>query len=157
MASPLLHEARDQLAEYLRTTEITVGAARSEHVLDLSVTVSRGDAWAVVRAVNEHTNLVYIERSGQVLRQKAIQVQQDPDAPDYSLLNVQDICDFAQTCRLEDVSPILQRQIDCNTAVAEEGLRMELMVSVPIPIRPMLAAMAAPVPPEEPPGVRVRS
>ena len=66
---------------------------------------------------------MYIERSGQVLRQKAIQVQQDPDAPDYSLLNVQDICDFAQTCRLEDVSPILQRQIDCNTAVAEEGLR----------------------------------
>ena len=121
--SHVSQEARDQLAEYLRTTEITVGAARSEHVLDLSVTVSRGDAWAVVRAVNEHTNLVYIERSGQVLRQKAIQVQQDPDAPDYSLLNVQDICDFAQTCRLEDVSPILQRQIDCNTAVAEEGLR----------------------------------
>ncbi len=121
--SHVSQEARDQLAEYLRTTEITVGAARSEHVLDLSVTVSRGGAWAVVRAVNEHTNLVYIERSGQVLRQKEIQVQQDPDAPDYSLLNVQDICDFAQTCRLEDVSPILQRQIDCNTAVAEEGLR----------------------------------
>ena len=39
--------------------------------------------------------------------------------------------------------------------LAEEGLRMELMVSVPMPMMPKLQAMAAPVPPEEPPGVRV--
>ena len=38
-------------------------------------------------------------------------------------MNVADICEFARTCDLSDVSAILDRQIACNTAVAEEGLR----------------------------------
>ena len=41
--------------------------------------------------------------------------------------------------------------------LAEEGERTELMVSVPSPMMPILQAMEAPVPPEEPPGVRVGS
>ena len=116
-------ESRERLGEYLEKTKITVGAAQSEHVLDITVTASRGNAWAVVRAVNEHTNLVYIEKSGQVLEERAIEKQEDPDAPDYTLLNVRDICEFAQTCQVEDVAPVLDRQIACNTAIAEEGLR----------------------------------
>jgi len=41
--------------------------------------------------------------------------------------------------------------------LADEGERMEFTVSVPMPRMPKLAARAAPVPPLEPPGVRVRS
>ena len=40
---------------------------------------------------------------------------------------------------------------------ALEGERIEFMVSVPVPMTARLAATAAPVPPEDPPGVRVRS
>ena len=40
---------------------------------------------------------------------------------------------------------------------AEDGERTELMVSVPSPMMPILVAMEAPVPPEDPPGVRVGS
>jgi hypothetical protein len=40
---------------------------------------------------------------------------------------------------------------------AEAGERTELTVSVPIPKAAKFAAMAAPVPPLEPPGVLVRS
>jgi len=40
---------------------------------------------------------------------------------------------------------------------AEAGERMELTVSVPIPAIAKLAVRPAPVPPLEPPGVRVRS
>ena len=116
-------EAKDRLERYLQETRITVGAAQTDHVLDIEVTVSKGDSRAVVRAVNEHTNLVYIEKDGQVLEERPIEKQEDPDAPDYTLLNVADICEFARTCDLSDVSPILDRQIACNTAVAEEGLR----------------------------------
>lgn len=116
-------EAKDRLERYLRETRITVGAAQTDHVLDIEVTVSKGNSRAVVRAVNEHTNLVYIEKDGQVLEERPIEKQEDPDAPDYTLLNVADICEFARTCDLSDVSAILDRQIACNTAVAEEGLR----------------------------------
>ncbi|MPM57014.1 hypothetical protein SDC9_103831 [bioreactor metagenome] len=41
--------------------------------------------------------------------------------------------------------------------LADDGERTELIVSVPIPTMPKSAAIAAPVPPEEPPGVLVRS
>ena len=116
-------KAKDRLERYLQETEVTVGAAQTDHVLDIEVTVSKGNSRAVVRAVNEHTNLVYIEKNGQVLEERPIEKREDPDAPDYTLLNVADICEFARTCELSDVSAILDRQIACNTAVAEEGLR----------------------------------
>ena len=114
-------EAKDRLERYLRETKITVGAAQTDHVLDIEVTVSKGNSRAVVRAVNEHTNLVYIEKDGQVLEERPIEKQEDPDAPDYTLLNVADICEFARTCELSDVSAILDRPSACNPAVAEEG------------------------------------
>src|SRR5690606_10944672 len=44
-----------------------------------------------------------------------------------------------------------------TSACADAGDRMELTVSVPSPTRPYPAANAAPVPPHDPPGVRVMS
>ena len=41
--------------------------------------------------------------------------------------------------------------------LADAGERIELIVSVPRPITPIFDAIVAPVPPEEPPGVRVGS
>ena len=40
--------------------------------------------------------------------------------PDYSLLTVEDIYDFATTCELDDVRELLDREIKLNTAIAEE-------------------------------------
>ena len=42
-------------------------------------------------------------------------------------------------------------------ALADAGERVDCPVSEPVPIIPKVAAIAAPVPPEDPPGVRVRS
>ena len=44
-----------------------------------------------------------------------------------------------------------------TTAHADAGDLSEFIVSPPHPARPMLAARAAAVPPDDPPGVRVRS
>ena len=41
---------------------------------------------------------------------------------DRSLLNMQDIWDFAETADLRDVADLLERQIRYNNAIAEEGL-----------------------------------
>ena len=42
---------------------------------------------------------------------------------DRSVLNVQDIVTFAQEADLTELRPLLQRQIDMNMAIAEEGLK----------------------------------
>ena len=115
-------EAKERLRDYLNTTPITVAPADSEYVLDVTVTVHHGEAYASVRAVNEHTNLVHIEKDGTVLKDKEILDIVNENAPDYSLLNVKDICDFADSCDLEEVGQILERQIAYNSAIADEGM-----------------------------------
>ena len=64
-----------------------------------------------------------MEKDGKILMEKPISEEIESDIPDYSLLNVKDIDDFACTCRLEDVKDILDRQIEYNTAISEEGLK----------------------------------
>jgi len=88
--------------------------------------VYKGDACAKVRIANEHTNIVYMERDGVVLlRKDSAEPKEEEALPDYSLLTVENIYDFACTCDLDDVRPILDRQIRLNTAIAEEGLRRD--------------------------------
>lgn len=36
---------------------------------------------------------------------------------------MKDICDFINTVDVEDIKPILKRQIDYNWAIAEEGIK----------------------------------
>lgn len=115
-------EAKARLGDYLKTTPITVAPADSEYVLDVTVTVHHGEGYASVRAVNEHTNLVHIEKDGAVLKDKEILDIVDENAPDYSLLNVKDICDFADSCDFQEVEALLQRQIAYNSAIADEGM-----------------------------------
>ncbi len=122
------HVTPDEIAAlpgYMEQTAFSVSATESEFLLDIEVTVRANGHFATVRAVQEHTNIVLVETDAGVLFSK------DPDedtgkdegAPDYTLLNVADICEFADTCELDDVRPILERQLSCNCAIAEEGLR----------------------------------
>ncbi|MBR1695678.1 MAG: serine dehydratase subunit alpha family protein, partial [Selenomonas sp.] len=116
-------EDKAKLGDYLASTAITVTSAESDHVLDISVTVSKGSNTACVRIVNEHTNIVEITRNGEILFQKEIVDTPETNKPDYESLTIEDIYDFAMTCDLDDVREILERQIQYNTAIAAEGLK----------------------------------
>lgn len=122
------HVTPDEIAAlpgYLEQTAFSVSAAESEFLLDIEVTVRANGHFATVRAVQEHTNIVLVETDAGVLFSKNPDEDtgKDEGAPDYTLLNVADICEFADTCELDDVRPILERQLSCNCAIAEEGLR----------------------------------
>lgn len=122
--SHVSQDAIEQLGDYMEKTPVEVKALNSEHILDLIVTVFAGDDHASVRIANEHTNIIRAERNGEVLLNKDPDIKKDEeDIPDYSLLSVKDICDFALTCNTEDVKDVLDRQISQNTAIADEGLR----------------------------------
>ena len=55
-------EVKKQLGPYLEATPIMVRPANSDYVLDVSVLARSGEHYALVRAVNEHTNIVRIEK-----------------------------------------------------------------------------------------------
>ena len=141
------------LPGYLEQTEFQITAAESEYLLDIEITARARGHFATVRAVREHTNIVLVETDAGVVFAKDPDAEQTApdDAPDYALLNVADICEFADTCDLEDVVPLLQRQLSCNCAIAEEGLRGDygacigkvLLASGPDDVRTRARAYAA--------------
>lgn len=123
--SKVTKETIEKLGPYISETPIEISLLESESLLDMIVTVFAGDSCAKVRIAGEHTNIILIEKDGEVLFTKnPVSDNADKeDVPDYSLLTVKDIYDFATTCNLTDVAPILERQIRLNTAISDEGLR----------------------------------
>ena len=125
--SQMPDRAKEQLPAYIDKTPIEIVPLESDCLLDMIVTVFQGSSSASVRIANEHTNIVRIERNGRVLFEKDVNEAAEPaeDLPDYDLLKVKDIYDFACTCEPEDVREILDRQIEMNTAISREGLRRD--------------------------------
>lgn len=115
-------DEKDEMQTYLQNTEIRICPAKSDFVLDIVITVYHGEDYAKVRIVNEHTNVVLLEKNGEVLLEKDSQAVKPVDRPDYSLLTVENICEFAKIVDIEDVREVLDRQIRCNSAIADEGL-----------------------------------
>ena len=102
--------------------EISVAPLAGGHALDLKVTVFAGDRFASVHIRDEHTNVIEIVRDGAVLfAAREAQTKAEPTL-DYGSLSVAGVFDFAKSVALEDVAPIIKRQIECNSAIAEEGL-----------------------------------
>ncbi len=117
-------EDRERLVAYMAETPVEVKPLISENLLDMIVTVYSGASRASVRIANEHTRIVRIEKDGRILREEEARQEGNAEGqPDYELLTVEKIWDFATTCDPEDVRDILDRQIAQNTAIAEEGLR----------------------------------
>ena len=123
--SGVTQEDEKRLALFLEKTSIEVEPLESDYLLDMIITVFHGGDWARVRIANEHTNIVRIEKNGEVLLDKdpSEAGESEEEEPDYELLTVKDIYDFACTCALEDIHDILERQIRMNTAISQEGLK----------------------------------
>jgi len=115
---------RQKIRDFLRQQEIQVTESASGLVFDLVITVFAGEKHASVRIAHYHTNIVRVTKDNIVLADNhdCMDAAASPQA-DRSLLNIHDILDFAQSVDLALVEPVLQAQIDCNTAIAMEGLR----------------------------------
>ena len=117
-------EDKERLVSYMAETPVAVQPLISDNLLDMIVTVYRGASGAKVRIANEHTRIVRIEKDGRTLQENDVREAETDSLPDYGLLTVEKIWDFAVTCDPGDVRDILDRMIEQNTAIAEEGLRL---------------------------------
>ena len=110
------------IAVYLEKTPIEVRCAEDAHIFDIRITAFRGDNSAYVRIADYHTNLVCIRRNGETLLEREC-VTREEGLTDRSCLSIAGIVEFADSVDPEAVAPILEEQISCNMAIAEEGLR----------------------------------
>ena len=116
-------EQTAQMKEFMEQVPITVEHIDNGITFDIVITLYKGASYARVRIANYHTNIVLVEKNGEILEKKPVAGESEDGLTDRSLLNMKDILDFARTVDLEDVRAVLERQIDYNWAIAEEGIR----------------------------------
>lgn len=118
--SSATREQIEELPEYVQNTNITVQHIEQGHVFDLEIHVYYEQEHASVRIVDTHTNIVQIEKNWQVIfEDKTTSLELKAD---HSALIMKQIWDFSQTEDIDDVKEILDRQITCNMAIANEGI-----------------------------------
>ena len=108
---------------FLDTAEITVEHVDNGLTFDIIVTLYKGENYSKVRIVNYHTNIVLIEKNGEILQEVEVQGESEEGLTDRSLLSMADIWDFINSVDIADIKEMLDRQIACNMAIAEEGIR----------------------------------
>ncbi len=110
---------RKLIAEKRCDCELVEGVAN----LYIRIEAQAGEDTALVEIKDYHSNVTRLEKNGKPLIAVSEAGESETDAPDKSLLNVRDIYDFANEVELDDVREVLENQIRCNSAIAEEGLK----------------------------------
>lgn len=116
-------EEKVRMAEYLKTVPISVEHVDNGVTFDIIIEVKKGGSYAKVRIANYHTNIVLIEKDGEKLLDIPVEGETEEGLTDRSLLNMEDIWDFINTVDVVDIKEVIGRQIEYNTAIADEGLK----------------------------------
>ncbi len=89
--------------------------------LVIRITAAYGGEYAEVTVMHTHTNITQIKKNGKVILLEKDEKQTKSSARNE--LTIGGILEFAKTIPLEMVRPLLQRQIENNMRIAEEGLQ----------------------------------
>ena len=116
-------EEQESIRVFMEQVPIAVNIASSPLIFDIVVTVYAGESYAKVRIANYHTNIVLVEKDGEVLQSSEVKDDSESDMTDRSCLSVEKIYDFANTVDVEDVKKLLDVQIAYNMDISEEGLK----------------------------------
>ena len=118
-----------RIAQFMESCAMAVMKSESDKLLDIDLHMYRGRDNVRLRITDFHTNIVLIEKNGQVLLKKE-STSADGGETDRGVLNVRDIIEFAESVDIEDVRDLLEKQIEYNCAISEEGLHGEYGASV---------------------------
>ncbi|MBQ4073013.1 MAG: serine dehydratase subunit alpha family protein [Clostridia bacterium] len=109
------------VANFLKSFPIEVKRSCSDEIFEIAVSLYSDNHVAYIKLVGDHTNIALLKLDDKVLieNDKALPKKQ----ADRSLLSIESIIEFADSVDLDDVREVIERQIDCNMAIAEEGLK----------------------------------
>ncbi len=109
-----------QIRSLLRRSIIRVFPAQNDELLYIEICLRQKNG-VTARAVlqGNHINLLLVERDGKVIHQgRRLENSGKPAHP----MSVREIYDFAQEADIQDLEPLVGRQIDCNLAIAQAGM-----------------------------------
>ena len=108
------------ISDFLKNVEISVSEAKSEYILDIGITLKGDNNTVYARTTQHHTGLCLITVDGETVFKR--EIEENAGDLDHSKLSIEGIIEFADNANLADVSELLSKQIEYNTAIAKEGL-----------------------------------
>ena len=116
-------DQRQQLKDFLQQVQPQISPADSDLTFDIDLSLRSGHEQVRLRVVNHHTNLVYLEKNGEVLLSKPVTEAPEDNLTDKSCLTMESIVEFVDALDVEDVRSCVGEQIRYNMAIAQEGLQ----------------------------------
>ena len=122
--SQLNDSDRERIKAYMGQVELEICELDTPNPFEVKITGSSKGNSAHVHLLHRHTNVHLVERDGadMTARYRENETDESRVYTNRELLNVKDIVAFADTVPLDELSPLLYRQIEMNMAIAEEGL-----------------------------------
>lgn len=121
--SEVTEEEKQKIKELMINYPIKVVPSDTNFIFYIQVNLFYKESVVKVRIANYHTNIVLIEKNGEILYQKETEVCKEEGLSDKKLLNIEDIINFANSVDIEDIEEVIGKQIEYNSRIAEEGLK----------------------------------
>lgn len=122
------------IENYKHNTEIVLEELESPCTFDLFIKAECGENKAKVRISDYHTNVVHVSLNYEDItdryRNEQNEMGKSLKKADRSTLNVKDIVQFAENVDLARVKPHIEKQIEMNMAIANEGLTNDYGASI---------------------------
>ena len=96
--------------------------SKSGYIFHIRVEMENEKENSKVEIAGNHTNVILKERNGEVLFKKEYKESVEAKKTDRSILSIKAIAEYADSVDIEDIRETLERQIEYNTLIAEEGL-----------------------------------
>ena len=111
-----------KLESYMEQASINVFPVDNEHTLYIEIIGTLNDDVAKVIILDAHTNVYLVEKNNNVLYFNDKKVSNPVVTINKSVLNIRDIIEFANIVDINDIKDVLDRQIEYNLAIANEGI-----------------------------------
>lgn len=108
--------------ELRRDAKFTILPSESGYIFHIRVELKNDSESSAVEIAGNHTNVILKERNGQVLFRKEYKENVESKKTDRSVLSIKSISEYADSVDIESIRETLERQIEYNTAIANEGL-----------------------------------
>lgn len=120
--SKVVEEDIERSKELRRDAKFTILPSESGYIFHIRVELKNDSESSAVEIAGNHTNIIVKERNGEVIYKKEYKDSVESKKTDRSILSIKSISEYADTVDIESIRETLERQIEYNTAIANEGL-----------------------------------
>ncbi|BFU59382.1 MULTISPECIES: serine dehydratase subunit alpha family protein [Rodentibacter] len=113
-----------QAKQMLCDNKVQVSMLETKHILYSEACLYHQTDWVKVCVAAHHTNVIYIEKNGNVLFSKSCAVETENLQEIFTALSAKDIFDFSMEVPLADISFIKEAE-KLNSTLSQEGLRTD--------------------------------